>query len=223
MSKLCCFGLSLATRIISTYTMSISILMVNLLMSNYFSRETDNEFFDSIENWGLFGLNWLQVLKNSQMEKKKNLKFVAQTAVVFLLVYTILFLLTSAYLALGSISRKPKCAVPWMYLQMINIIDQSVALSIHLTHGPQCDVYDKSIWYIPVSSVYLLLCAYFWMVVQAARKEWSIEQRSCTDFPLSEAISVTQPSNGNEPKSPSFLSQNFSMFDSPRPPTILPK
>ncbi|CAK9821866.1 hypothetical protein ANTRET_LOCUS512 [Anthophora retusa] len=217
MSKLCCIGLSLATRIISTYTMSISILMINVLMSNYFSRETNHDFFDSVESWGLFGLNWMQVLRNSQMEKK------AQTAMVFLLVYTILFLLTSAYLALGSISRKPKCAVPWMYLQMISIIDQSVALSIHLTHGPQCDVYDKSIWYIPVSSVYLLLCAYFWMVVQAARKEWSNEQRSCTDFPLSEAISVTQPSNGNGPKSPSFLSQNFSMFESTRPPTILPK
>ncbi|CAK9821867.1 hypothetical protein ANTRET_LOCUS512 [Anthophora retusa] len=204
MSKLCCIGLSLATRIISTYTMSISILMINVLMSNYFSRETNHDFFDSVESWGLFGLNWMQVLRNSQMEKK------AQTAMVFLLVYTILFLLTSAYLALGSISRKPKCAVPWMYLQMISIIDQSVALSIHLTHGPQCDVYDKSIWYIPVSSVYLLLCAYFWMVVQAARKEWSNEQRSCTDFPLSEAISVTQPSNEKKKERKLTLSKKLS-------------
>lgn len=52
--------------------------------------------------------------------------------------------------------RKHKCAVPWMYLQIINIIDQSVALSIHLTHSQkQYDALEKSMWYIPVSSIYL--------------------------------------------------------------------
>ncbi|CAL7947796.1 unnamed protein product [Xylocopa violacea] len=217
MNKVCCIGLSLATRIISTYTMSLSILMINVLMSSYFSRVTDNDFFDFVESWGLVGLNWMHIVRNSQLERK------AQTGAVFLLVYTISFLLASAYLALGSISRRPKCAVPWMYLQMISIIDQSVALSIHLTHGLQYDVYDQSVWYIPVSSVYLLFCAYLWAIVRAARKEWANEQENCTDSPLTEATSVTQPDNGNGLKSPSFISQNFSMFQSPRPPTILPK
>ncbi|XP_017886067.1 uncharacterized protein LOC108628572 [Ceratina calcarata] len=211
MKSLCCIGLSLATRIISTYSMSVSILMINLLMSNYFSRVTDDEFFDTAEGWGLLGLNWMQILRTSQFDRK------AQTAVVFFLVYAISFFLASAYLALGSISRKPKCAVPWMYLQMISIIDQSVALSIHLTHGLQYDVYDKSIWYIPTSSVYLLLSVYLWTIVQATRKEWATEQQ-CTDLPLTEVMSPQD--NGNGPKSPSFLSQNFSLFESP---TILPK
>ncbi|XP_076160100.1 uncharacterized protein LOC143143098 [Ptiloglossa arizonensis] len=218
MYKLCCIGLSSAARIIGTYTMSLSILMINVPMSNYFSRITDNEFFDSVENWALLGLNWMQVLRNSQIERK------GETAVVFLLLYAILFLLASAYLTLGSISRRPKCAVPWMYLQMISIIDQSVALFIHLTHGPQYDVYDKSIWYIPVSSIYLLLCVYIWMVVQSARKEWTnTEQLNRHDLASRETTSTTHPNNDNEPKTPSFLSQNFSMFESPRPPTILPK
>ncbi|XP_054008245.1 uncharacterized protein LOC128892129 [Hylaeus anthracinus] len=216
MYKLCCIGLSLAARIIGTYTMSLSILMINVLMSNYFSRETDDKFFDSIENWALIGLNWMQVLRTSQIERK------AETGMVFLLLYAISFLLASAYLALGSISRRSKCAVPWMYLQMISIIDQSVALSIHLTHGPQYDVYDNSIWYIPVSSIYLLLCTYTWMVVQAARKEWADVEQNCHNRDLREAASATQ-SNENGPKTPSYLSQNFSMFDSPRSPTILPK
>lgn len=217
MSKLCCIGLSLATRIIGTYTMSLSILTINVLMSNYFSRTTDNEFFNTIQNWSFLGLNWIQVLRNSQIETK------AQTTVAFFFVYTISFLLASAYLTLGSISRKPKCAVPWMYLQMISIIDQSVALSIHLIHGSQYDAYDSSMWYIPVSSVYLLMCTYFWMVVQAARKQWAEERQNRADFDLRDVVSATQSNNTNGPKSPSYLSQNFAMFESPRPHTILPK
>nr|XP_031840985.1 uncharacterized protein LOC116430660 isoform X2 [Nomia melanderi] len=189
---------------------------MNVLMSNYFSRLTDNSFFESVEHWTVLGLNWMRILRDTQMERK------AEAAVVFLLVYTASTLMASAYLAVGSISRRPKCAVPWMYLQMISIIDQSVALTIHLTHGPQYDVYDKSIWYIPVSSVYLLFSAYIWMVVQVARKEWSDEERGCNDIDMGEAMSPTQMNNG-EPKTPSFLSQNFAMFNSPQPSSILPK
>lgn len=207
---LCCIGLALATRIISTYTMSLSILTINLLMTNYFSRETDEEFFNSIRNWGIVGLNWLQILKNFQVRNK------AQLTVVFFLVYTVSFLSVSAYLAFGSISKKPKCAVPWMYLQIISIIDQSVALSIHLTHEPQYDVYDKSIWYIPLSSIYLLFSTYIWMVVYSARKEWIEKQRNLTDDSTTIATSATQSNNSDEQKSPSFLSQNFPIFDSPR-------
>ncbi|XP_033185039.1 uncharacterized protein LOC117230339 [Bombus vosnesenskii] len=212
-----CIGLALITRIISTYTMSLSILMINLLMSRYFSKTTDEGFFNSVENWGILGFNWLQVLKNLQIRYK------AQTAVIFFLVYIVSFLLASAYLALGSISRKPKCAVPWIYLQVISIIDQSVALSIHLTHEQQYDVYDKSIWYIPLCSVYLVFSACIWMIVYNARKEWIEEQRNHTDLPLTSTTSTMQSNNGGGLKSPSFLSQNFLMFDSPRPSPILSK
>lgn len=202
---------------IGTYTMSLSILMINVIMSKFFTKDRDEDFFDSIENWAFLGLNWVQILKSSQLQRKAN------TAIMCFLIYTMLFLLASVYLALGSISRKPKCAVPWMYLQMISIIDQSVALSIHLTHPPHYDVYDKSIWYIPVSSFYLLLSAYFWMVVQAARREWCNGEENCSELDPRNTISVIPPISGNAPKSPSFLAQNFSMFQSPRPPTILPK
>ncbi|OAD60761.1 hypothetical protein WN48_04528 [Eufriesea mexicana] len=207
MKKLCCIGLPLATRLISTYTMSLSILMINLLMSNYFSRGTDNDFFDCVDDWGVFGLNWMQILRNLQVKKKAALLKLANDLANFRV----------------RSQRKPKCAVPWMYLQMISIIDQTVALSIHLTHEPQYNVYDKSMWYIPVSTVYLLLSTYLWIVVQAARREWAIQQQDCTDEPLTEVATVTQPNNSNGPKSPSFLAQNFSMFESPRPPTVLPK
>lgn len=219
MAGVCCIGLSAGARIIGTYTMSLSILMINMLMSSFFSRERDEEFFKSIETWALLGLNWAQILRYSQIQKK------AQTVLVCFLVYCVFLLLASAYLALGSISRKPKCAVPWMYLQMISIIDQSIALSIHLTHSPQHDVYDKSMWYIPTATAYLLLCAYFWMVVQEARREWSKGEGSCEESQPRPATAFSVSSslaNTGEPKTPSFLSQSSFMFQSPRPP-ILPK
>lgn len=219
MTKVCCIGLSAAARIIGTYTMSLSILMINMLMSNFFSREKDEDFFKSIETWALLGLNWAQILRYSQIQKK------AQTVLVCFLLYCVLFLMASAYLALGSISRKPKCAVPWMYLQMISIIDQSVALSIHLTRSPPDDVYDKSMWYIPAATAYLLLCAYFWLVVQEARRQWSTTQENSVEprsRPAAAPAASGSAAASGEPKSPSFLSQNFFAFESPRPP-ILPK
>lgn len=72
-------------------------------------------------------------------------------------------------------------------------------------------------------SVDLVLTVYFWMVVHAARRKWYEEQQPPNEFDMRETVPATQPDNGSEPKSPSFLSQNFSMFQSPKPPTILPK
>lgn len=39
-------------------------------MSRYFSRTSDEGFFNSIESWGILGFNWLQVLKNLQVKYK---------------------------------------------------------------------------------------------------------------------------------------------------------
>lgn len=39
-------------------------------MSNYFSRLTDNSFFESVEHWALLGLNWMRILRDMQMERK---------------------------------------------------------------------------------------------------------------------------------------------------------
>lgn len=39
-------------------------------MSRYFSKITDEGFFNSIESWGILGFNWLQVLKNLQIKYK---------------------------------------------------------------------------------------------------------------------------------------------------------
>lgn len=44
--------------------------MINLLMSRYFSKISDEEFFNSIESWGILGFNWLQILKNLQIRYK---------------------------------------------------------------------------------------------------------------------------------------------------------
>ena len=46
-------------------------------------------------------------------------------------------------------------ALPWLYFQMINIIDQTAALGMHLTQDGNLDKYEKAVWYIPLSSIYL--------------------------------------------------------------------
>jgi len=48
--------------------------------------------------------------------------------------------------------KKHMSAVPWMYLQMISVIDQTVALSNHIIHDQQSTLY---LWYTTVCSIYL--------------------------------------------------------------------
>ncbi|CAL1674588.1 unnamed protein product [Lasius platythorax] len=211
--KVCCIGVSLAARIIGAYTMSISILMINVLVSNFFSRKEDEEFFEFIKTWAILGINWMQAFKYTHLQKK------GQIAMVCFLIYIVLFLMAGAYLAFGSILRRHKCAVPWMYLQMINIIDQTVALSGHIIHDRRNIILTKSV----ACSIYLILSAYLSMVVQAARKQWYEEQQNHVEYEPRISDPPASSTTGSGLKSPSFLSQNFSMFESPRPPTILPK
>ncbi|XP_077265897.1 uncharacterized protein LOC143899464 [Temnothorax americanus] len=210
--SLCCIGVSFAARIIGAYTMSTSVLLINVLVSNFFSRDEDDDFFESVKTWAMLGVNWMQAMRYTQLQKK------AQAALICFLIYAVSFLLASAYLALGSISRRHMSAVPWMYLQTISVIDQTVALCSHIIHDRQTTFY---LWYITICSIYLILSAYFWMVVEAARNQWYDEQNRIASIESSVLEFVSTPSSGS--KSPSFLSQNFSMFESPRPPTILPK
>ncbi|XP_032675109.1 uncharacterized protein LOC116845957 [Odontomachus brunneus] len=211
MNKWSCIGVSLAARIIGTYTMSLSILMINVLMTNFFSRKGEEEFFDSCKTWAMLGLNWMQILRNTQLQKK------VLVAMICFLTYALSFLLASACLALGSISKRHKCAVPWMYLQMISIIDQLVTLCIHLIHSQeQYDVLEKFTWYIPISIIYLIFSIYLWVIVQAAQKQWFSEQQENVDgmTTISSHLSTTVQNSCS--KTPSFLSQNF-LFQLPRP------
>ncbi|GAB1860075.1 hypothetical protein CAJAP_01154 [Camponotus japonicus] len=206
-----CIDVSSAARIIGAYTMSISILMINVLVSNFFSRNKDEDFFESVKTWAILGLNWMQAFRYTHLQNK------VQTAMVCFLIYIILFLTASAYLSLGLISRRHKYAVPWMYLQMISIIDQIVALFDHIIQDRQNVSLIKSM----ACSIYLILSIYLWTVVQAARKQLYEEQQHHVECEprLSDPLSVS-PTNNSGLKSPSFLSQNFSMFELPRSPTI---
>lgn len=48
--------------------------------------------------------------------------------------------------------KRHTSAVPWMYLQMMSIIDQTVALSNHIIHDPQTTL---NLWYTTICSIYL--------------------------------------------------------------------
>ena len=45
----------------------MSILILNLIISEFFSRSTDEEFLIALESWMLFGLNWTYVIKSLQV------------------------------------------------------------------------------------------------------------------------------------------------------------
>ncbi|XP_012214533.1 uncharacterized protein [Linepithema humile] len=214
-TKPCCISVTLMTRIIATYTMSLAILMINVLMSNFFTRKGDEDFFESVNTWAILGLNWVQIITHMRLQQK------AQTAMICILIYIVLFLLTGAYLALGSISRRPKCAVPWMYLQMISIIDQFVAICDNAVHTENVAI-GKAMGYIMVHCTYLTLSMYFWIVVQEARNKWYSEEQQFMDCETRVMDPLPELTNSSGLKSPSYLSQNFSMFESPRPTTLLP-
>ncbi|XP_029166332.1 uncharacterized protein LOC114937098 [Nylanderia fulva] len=211
-NKVCCISVSLAARIVGAYTMSISILMINVLVSNFFSRIDDEEFFETAKTWAILGLNWMQAFRYSELINR------VQTAMVFFLIYSVLYLFASAYLALGSISRRHKCAVPWMYLQMINIIDQTIALIGYLIRDREDTALVKSM----TCSIYLIWNVYLWTIVQVARKQWYEEQQNHVECELRESDPdpPSSSTNGSNLKSPSFLSQNFFILE---PSTILPK
>jgi hypothetical protein len=44
--------------------------MINVLMSNFFSRKGDEDFFDSLKNWTVLGLNWMESIRYMQLQKK---------------------------------------------------------------------------------------------------------------------------------------------------------
>ncbi|XP_035717595.1 uncharacterized protein LOC118439721 isoform X1 [Vespa mandarinia] len=200
MSALCCIGLSVASRIIGTYTLALSILIINVFMSHFFIGNHEHDFFGTVESWAPIGLHWALVFKYFRLDRQSQVIAICSYAIF---VYSMLFLISSAYLTYGSITRKSKYAVPWLYMQMISIIDQSTALGIQLIHE-RYDVFDKSTWYIPLCCIYLLLNAYFWMVVQSSRREWSknIENQQISQISGNLTDEVTT-------KSPSYVSLSF--------------
>ncbi|XP_015126805.1 uncharacterized protein LOC107048239 [Diachasma alloeum] len=218
MNHLCCIGITLAARIIAALGLSTSILMINVLVSEFVSRGDEQEFFEAIETWALLGLHWTEFVKNAQIPKQ------AQMILICFLGYSFLFLISSTLLALGTLYRKPKCTLPWLYLQMISIVDQTVALTLHLVRPPPRHSTDKFQWYIPVSSIYLLITVYFWIIVFAAREDWIIRPRRNSTFIYYETSEETPSRDSNLPKTPSFVAQNLNSYEhEPHIPPIPPK
>ncbi|KAJ8680756.1 hypothetical protein QAD02_016543, partial [Eretmocerus hayati] len=146
---MCCVSLTLAVKLIGTYGLSLSILMINMLVSNFFSAQEEESFVIALESWMLFGLNWTYVMKSLRVVET------ARTLLTCVLIYSALSLVANALLALGSLLKKPDYVLPWMYMQMISIIDQTISLIMQLTQDDKTSDQDNSILYIPVCSIYL--------------------------------------------------------------------
>ncbi|XP_011302391.1 uncharacterized protein [Fopius arisanus] len=205
MNHVCGIGITLAARIIAALGLSISIFMINILVSEFFSSEGGHKFSEAIETWSLLGLHWTQFVRNYKIPKQE------QIILICILGYSLLFLISSTLLALGTVHRKPKYTLPWLYLQMISIVDQTVALTLHLVCPD--DNNEKFQWYIPVSSIHLLITIYFWMIVFTAREDWSISPHRHSDIVYYDTPEET-PRDSNLPKTPSFVAQYFNNHDS---------
>ncbi|XP_016838346.1 uncharacterized protein LOC100679768 isoform X2 [Nasonia vitripennis] len=136
MTKVCCVSLTLAAKLIGTFGLSLSILMINMLVSNFFSTQEEEEFVIALESWMLFGLNWTYVMKSLKVVET------ARTLLTCVLIYSALSLVANALLALGSLLKKPTYVLPWMYMQMVSIIDQTIALTMQLTQEEKDDPQD---------------------------------------------------------------------------------
>ncbi|XP_015607953.1 uncharacterized protein LOC107273873 [Cephus cinctus] len=214
MERICCMGLTLASRIIGMIGLTSSILLINVLVSDFFSNQEENFFASAIDSWILFGLNWTQLVKNSEFNRPTD------SILLCFLIYSLAFLCASGLLILGSIYKKRFYAMPWLFLELISITDQFVALIVLLTQDIDSELFDSYPWYTPLSSLCLLISVYFWMTVYNAQKEWylnSINSRWNSDPNCISTVTVI-----NTPKTPSVLAQNFSLFESPLPP-VLPK
>ncbi|KAK0172218.1 hypothetical protein PV328_005565 [Microctonus aethiopoides] len=211
MYTLCCMSLSLASRIIATLGLSVSILMLNIVISEFFGRPRD-EFFTAVEPWSFLGLNWTRFLHNSNIPNRVLVIFSCYFG------YLILYLITSSLLAIGTVIRQSQFASPWLYFQIVSIADQLVTLILNLTTVPAPENAERSHWYIPLCSLYLMYTIYVWMVVYAASEEWSLNPtRSCTNLNLFEAFTADESIEINQQprteKSPSFLAQNHIFFE----------
>ncbi|KAI4477326.1 hypothetical protein M0804_012916 [Polistes exclamans] len=197
---LCCIGLTIASRMISTYTLAFSILLINVFTSQLLIKVPESDFFKTLESWAPLGLSWTSIFKHIQINDSCEIIVIACSTII---VYSLLFFLSSAYLAYGTTVRESKYAGPWLYFQMINIIDQTMFLSIQLLEEGY-DIFKKSTLYVIFCCIYLIINIYFWMVVDGARKQWS--------KPIENPVPQTSENlitNQVPAKSPSYVSTNL--------------
>ncbi|XP_043492145.1 uncharacterized protein LOC122517689 [Polistes fuscatus] len=205
-NSLCCMGLTIASRMISTYTLAFSILLINVFTSQLLIKVPEGDFFRTLESWAPVGLGWTFIFKHIQLDDPCEIIAIACSTII---VYSSLFFITSAYLAYGSTVRESKYAVPWLYMQMISIIDQTASLTIQLLQEGY-EIFKKSTLYAILCCTYLILNIYFWMIVEGARKEWSKQIEN--QVPQTSENLIT---NEVPVKSPSYVSTSLMVNQQP--------
>ncbi|XP_034949112.1 uncharacterized protein [Chelonus insularis] len=207
MTTLCCISLTIAARIIAALGLSTAILMINVVVSEYFVRIEDDEFLTAIKSWTLIGLNWTRCIKSLKLTNEVQVTFIC------LLSYATLLLTVNGLLAIGTIYKKSKHALPWMYVQIFSIADQMTSVIIFLTsssiNSNQTSQIQAS---SPLSCIYLITNMYFWLIVFSAREQWIRKSELSLNNGNPSAIITEPPRDSNVPKTPSYLSQNQSFF-----------
>ncbi|XP_043469781.1 uncharacterized protein LOC122503343 isoform X2 [Leptopilina heterotoma] len=176
--------------------------MINILVTDFLSAEEPDKFSITVESWTLFGLNWTYFVKNVHKS------YQAKILLFCVLFYAGCSFVANTMLCLASISKRPNYLVLWIYIQIISIIDQSFAIVMNLLNS-DLKFFKKSDWSMPLSSSYLLLSAYFLIIVRSARKHWlDYSQQTIHVSTITRSQEVQH--GFNLPKSPSYLAeQNY--------------
>ncbi|XP_063972617.1 uncharacterized protein LOC135160222 [Diachasmimorpha longicaudata] len=198
--KWCCISSTIAARIIAMVGLATTILMINVLVSDYFSR-SEEEFFEAIKMWAMVGLHWTEIVMITQIANQ------AGIILLLFLGYSVLSLICSSFLAFGTVYRHPKCTIPWLHLQLISVLDQTVALTFHILYAPKPlpgSNPEPFNWNVLASSIYLLITIYFWVTVYAAREDWTFHVRPASHVVYYQASDNNPEIDSNVPKSPSY-------------------
>ncbi|XP_046740702.1 uncharacterized protein LOC124408078 [Diprion similis] len=194
---MCCISVTLTTRLIGLFDLSASIVGIFFLAQEFFSDEQRLIDFNDIKIF--MGLSWSK--SSTHFDRKLDNTWIFG----LLLAYSTLYFFCSAGLILATFSRNKHHAVPWLTFEIISFGNQGSGIITHFLR-PQC-VCDVEIFNsesVLAAGFYLVLTAYFWIVVFIARSTWEDAELSDTVVSVSETETspvATQKVSINPPKS----------------------
>lgn len=172
-----------ATRIIGICNMIILGCTTSLFSIKYISSKTEIDFYIFIQYLNPLGSIWLHLFITSN---STNIAIISIFSMYMYFFFATLFSIANIYLMIAPYFRKPTYTIPWLIIQTISIINQSVSFIFSFVQNlsrtePSFFIYSE-IWFFPMSGLYLIFSIYSWSTVNDTRKKWIKEQSNHRRF-----------------------------------------
>ncbi|XP_031365331.1 uncharacterized protein LOC102678561 [Apis dorsata] len=169
-----------AIRIIGICNMIILGFITSLFSIKYISSKTEIDFYIFIQYLNPFGSIWLHLFITS------NSTNIAIFPMYIYFFFATLFSIANMYLIIAPYFRKSTYTIPWLIIQTISIINQSISFVLSFVQNlsrtePPFFIYSE-IWFFPMSGLYLIFSIYSWSTVNDTRKKWIKEQSNHRRF-----------------------------------------